>query len=106
MTPQAARGDEAAADAQVQIAVRALEGAFNKYGSQSAKGRGLLKVLGILAKDHGRGEDRARGILPAELKQIATQDTAPPSAAPPPAGAAPPGLPPGGGGAAGAMPGG
>lgn len=102
-TPQANRGQQAAADAKVQMAFRFLEDAAFAYPGNSPRKRVLLKMLHDGLREFGRNEDRAQAIMPAEIKSALMSDTAGP-APPPPTGAAPPGLPPGGGGTAGSMP--
>lgn len=110
-TPQAPRGDQAAADAKMQMAFRLMEDAMVAYGAQTKRGRVVLKMLHSGAGEWARDQDRAQAIMPAEIKSALMSDTGGAAggagagaAPPPPAGAAPPGLPPGGGGAAGAMP--
>ena len=106
LTPQANRGDQASADAKVQMAMRLLEDAMLAYGASSSKGRETLRALAALVKGHGREEDRAQAIMPAELKSALMANAAPPGAQQPP-GQGPGGLPvggPPGGGAAGGPP--
>ena len=98
MSPQAPRGDEASADAKVQVAMRILEDALVKYRSNTEKGKAILKMITAGARTFGRGEDHAQQILPAELKSALLDNSAPPGAPPP--------APPGGGGAAPPGPGG
>jgi hypothetical protein len=103
LTPQANRGDQASADAKVQMAMRLLEEAMMAYGDRkSAKYRQTLTALSALVKGHGRDEDRAQAIMPAELKSALLSNAPAPGAAPPPpggpgagAGALPAGGPPG-----------
>jgi hypothetical protein len=106
MTPQAPRGDEASADAKVQLAIRALEEAAFVYGADTAKGRHIYKVIGAIVKDHGRTEEHAQAITPAEMKSVMMANTPPPPSGPPPGapgapgegpGNLPPGASPGGG---------
>jgi hypothetical protein len=92
------------------MAMRLLEDAMLAYGASSSKGRETLRALAALVKGHGRDEDRAQAIMPAELKSALMANAAPPGAQSPPgqgpgglmpggppgAGAQPPGAPPGG----------
>lgn len=99
LTPQASRGDDAQAEAQVQVALRILETALVKMGSTTARGKAIMKGITALVKEFGRDEDRAQQILPAELKSAMLDNSAPPGSPPPPpgggGGALPTGAPPG-----------
>lgn len=102
MAPQAARGDQAHADTQIQVAIRTLEDAVSVYRSHTARGRAVMKAISALAKEFGRDEELSQRPMAAELK-TALMDQSPSAGggAPPPppgggGGALPPGGPPGG----------
>jgi hypothetical protein len=98
MAPQAARGDEAAADSKVQVAIRTLEDAVSIFRSHTTRGRAVLKALSALAKEFGPTEELAQKPMAAELKS-ALMDQSPAAGGGgggPPPGGAPGGLPPGG----------
>jgi ATP-dependent Clp protease adapter protein ClpS len=68
MTPQEPKGEQASADAGVQVAIRMLEHSLVAHGATTDKGKALNRVIGILAKAFGKTEDEAQQIMPAELK--------------------------------------
>lgn len=68
MTPQENKGEQASADAGVQVAIRMLEHSLVAHGSTSEKGKVLTRCLASLARAFGRDEDQAQSIMPAELK--------------------------------------
>lgn len=68
MTPQQAKGDQASADAGVQVALRLLERAMVAHGSDTPKGGAIMKCIHDLTKYFAHDEDRAQSIMPAELK--------------------------------------
>lgn len=96
MTPQEPKGEQASADAGVEVAMRMLEHSLVAHGSKSEKGRALLHMLSIGRKAF-KNDDNATAIMPAELKSAllapagepgpaaggAEQQGAPPGGAPP-----------------------
>lgn len=105
MAPQAARGNQASADAKIQVAIRTLEDAFQIYRSHTKQGRALMKAMSALTREFGPNEELSQRPMAAELK-AALMDQSPTGGggAPPPTpggpgagpGALPPGGPPGG----------
>jgi hypothetical protein len=89
MTPQEPQGEQASADAGVQVAIRMLEHSLVAHGATSKKGKALTKAITSLAAEFGKDEDAAQAIMPAELK---TALMAPPGGG----GGAPEGAPGGG----------
>jgi hypothetical protein len=67
MTPQDNKGEQASADAQVEVAIRFLEQALVAHGSGSPKGKELFKAIGSLRKAF-KFDDAANEVVPAELK--------------------------------------
>lgn len=68
MTPQEPKGEQASADAGVQVAIRMLEHSLVAHGATSEKGKALTKCISTLARAFGKDEDQAQAIMPAELK--------------------------------------
>jgi hypothetical protein len=68
MTPQEPKGDQAAADAEIQVAIRMLEHALVAHGSGTPKGKAIMHALSGLAKAFGKDEEHAQEIMPAELQ--------------------------------------
>jgi hypothetical protein len=100
MAPQAPRGDQASADAKVQVALRILEDGLVAYRSGTSKGRAIMRALSALTREFGGDEDNAQRVMPAELKSALMDNQPAPPSAPPPAGGGgggglPPGQPPG-----------
>lgn len=101
MAPQSPRGDQASADAKIQVAIRTLEDAFSVYRSHTKQGRALMKAMSALTREFGPNEEISQRPMAAELK-AALMDQSPAAGAgagpPPPGGpgAGPGALPPGG----------
>lgn len=99
MAPQAPRGDQASANAKIQVAIRTLEDAFGVYRSNTPQGRALMKAMSALTKEFGGEEEIAQRPMAAELKAALMDQSAgggPPGAPPGGPGAGPGALPPGG----------
>lgn len=99
MAPQSARGDQAAADAKIQVAIRTLEDAMQAYRSHTPGGKALMKAVTALARHFGQGEELAQKPMAAELKAALMDQSPGAGAAPAPPGgpgAGPGALPPGG----------
>lgn len=98
MAPQAPRGDQASADAKIQVALRILEDSLMAYRSTTPRGKSIMRALSALTREFGRDEDQAQRLVPAELKSALMDNTAGAGSPPPPpgAGAGPGALPPGG----------
>ena len=95
MTPQEPKGEQASADAGVEVAIRMLEHSLVAHTSGTDKGKALMHAISSLRKAFKT--ESGGQIMPAELKAALMQ----------PAGDANPGAPQGDGGgappAAGAM---
>lgn len=93
MSPQKPRGDQAQGKAKLQMAIRIMEDALPKLGSDSAEGKAVLKAITALVKVTGPDEERSQQILPAELKSALMDNPAAPpgGGGPPPGGGGPPG---------------
>lgn len=68
MTPQEPKGEQAGANAQVQVCQRLLEKAMQVYPSDTPQGKAILECLLKLNKAFGKGQDKAEAVMPAELK--------------------------------------
>lgn len=73
MTPQEPKGEQASADAGMQVAMRMIEHTLAAYlqsehGSRSDKAKACMRSLEVLTKAFGKDEDQAQSIMPAELK--------------------------------------
>jgi hypothetical protein len=68
MTPQEPKGEQASADAGVQVAIRMLEHSMVAYGSDHKKGAACMRAINSLVKEFGQNEEKAQEIMPAELK--------------------------------------
>lgn len=103
LTPQQPKGEQASADASVQVALRMLEHSLAAHGSKTEKGQAIMKAIVALTKGFGHDEEKAQAIMPAEIKTAlmapggGAEGGGPPGGAPPgmPPGGAPPGMPPG-----------
>jgi hypothetical protein len=67
-TPQQPKGEQAAADAGIQVALRFLERAVVAHGYDSKKGSSLRRAISLITAEFGGDEDRALAIMPMELK--------------------------------------
>jgi hypothetical protein len=67
-TPQQPKGEQAAADAGIQVALRFLERAVVAHGYESKKGSVLRRAISMITSEFGHDEDRALAIMPMELK--------------------------------------
>lgn len=82
MTPQQPKGEQASADASVQVAIRMLEHSLVAHGSHSEKGKAIMTSLTHLAKAFGKDEDKAQEIMPAEVKTALMAPSGPPGGGP------------------------
>lgn len=67
-TPQQPKGEQASADASVQVALRMLERALVAHGAESEKGRAITRAIISITKAFGHDEDKAQSLLPAEVR--------------------------------------
>jgi hypothetical protein len=81
-TPQEPKGEQATADAGVQVAIRLLERAMVAHGSGSDKGKSIQRALAAITKAFGATEDQAQEIMPAEVKTALMAPSGPPGGGP------------------------
>jgi hypothetical protein len=67
-TPQQPKGEQASADAGVQVALRLLERAMVAHGSGSPKGKALQKCIATITKEYGAEEEKSQSLMPNEVK--------------------------------------
>jgi hypothetical protein len=81
-TPQQPKGEQASADAGVQVALRMLERALVAHGSGSAKGKVIQKAIASITKEFGDKEEQSTDIMPAEVKTALMAPSGPPGGGP------------------------
>ena len=81
-TPQEPKGEQATADAGVQVAIRLLERAMVAHGSGSAKGGAIQRAIAAITKVFKTDEDQAQEIMPAEVKTALMAPSGPPGGGP------------------------
>jgi hypothetical protein len=91
MTPQQPKGEQASAEAGIQVARRLLERALVAHGSHTPKGAAIMKALTGLAGAFGKDEDKSTAIMPSEIKSALMQPAGQPGPAPAGAGGGAPG---------------
>lgn len=69
-TPQPNQGQQQAANVDIALAMDLLEKALPPYGSESPQGKALLTCLSGLSKTFGEQREKAKPLIPAELKQL------------------------------------
>jgi hypothetical protein len=83
LTPQANRGEQASALADVMMGLRLIQSAVSKFPFESKEAKAMMKILSTGASAFGRAEDNANAILPAEIGARLQSSAA--GAGPPPA---------------------
>jgi hypothetical protein len=87
MTPQEPKGEQASADAGVEVAIRMLEHSLVAHTSGTDKGKALMHAISSLRKAFKT--ESGEQIMPAELKAALMQPAGEPGPAGAPGGAAP-----------------
>ena len=70
LTPEDAKGDQAGAKVNIQIAMDLMQQALPAFGSESVEGKKILDVLTSLARVFGETEGKTRELIPAEILQM------------------------------------
>ena len=69
-TPQQPKGLQQAAKVHVSMAMDLLSQSLPALGPDSEEGQAVIKTLGTLGKVFGKGQDKSRELVPAEILQL------------------------------------
>ena len=99
VTPQPKEGEKAAAMVKIEMALNLLETALPPFGSETPEGAAILGALRTLTGRFGEKRQKAKDLVPAEMRQLMASQASspaqkimaggPPPAAPGTAGPAP-----------------